>query len=179
MKHTREYYESFIGKTFKGFKFESEIHNGLSYPSEMNEFIGESLKITSFGDNCNSFQSNSHDEWHYPADLVIEQIKLNELKHTCVPQPQGAKESANKISYELDFNFIKQMAERMECNKGKYEPYNWTKPMDIEQLKQALFRHVIEVMNGDMSDDGRELGHLEAIACNAMMINYQIKNNNK
>jgi hypothetical protein len=38
------------------------------------------------------------------------------------------------------------MAKRMSQNKGKYPPYNRQKPMDIEELKQALFRHTIEVM---------------------------------
>ena len=64
----------------------------------------------------------------------------------------------------------------MQTNKGKYEPYNWKKPIGTESLKQALFRHVLEVMKGNYEDDGRQLGHLEAIAANAMMLNYQIKN---
>lgn len=35
------------------------------------------------------------------------------------------KETSNKLNYELDFNFITQLAERMAQNKHKYEPYNW------------------------------------------------------
>jgi len=92
---------------------------------------------------------------------------------------QGVKESEGKLNYELDWDFIQQMAERMSQNKGKYEPYNWTKPMSVEKLKQSLFRHVIEVMKGIYSDDGRDFGHFESIALNAMMINYQLKNNSK
>ena len=38
-----------------------------------------------------------------------------------------------------------------------------------------MFRHVLSVMQGDYKDDGRDLGHLEAIALGAMMINYQLK----
>ena len=89
----------------------------------------------------------------------------------------GVKETEGKLNYELDWQFIQQLAERMSQNKGKYEPYNWTKPMDVEKLKQSLFRHVIEVMKGNYSDDGREFGHWESIALNVMMINYQLKNN--
>lgn len=91
---------------------------------------------------------------------------------------QGIKETEGKLAYELDWEFITQMAEKMAVNKGKYEPYNWKKPIDIEGLKQALFRHVIDVMKGNYEDDGRLTGHLESIALNAMMINYQIKNVN-
>lgn len=90
-------------------------------------------------------------------------------------EEQGYKESNDKLEYELDWDFIKQVAERMSTNKGKYPAYNWKKSMDIEKLKQSLFRHVIEVMNGNYQDEEREYGHLEALVCNAMFINYQLK----
>lgn len=87
----------------------------------------------------------------------------------------GAKESEGKLNYELDWEFIQQMAERMSQNKGKYEPYNWKKPMEVDKLKQSLFRHVIEVMKGNYSDDGNTFGHVLSIALNAMMIKYQLE----
>ena len=87
------------------------------------------------------------------------------------------KETEGKLHYELDFEFITQMAERMASNKGKYEPYNWQKLDNIADLKQSLFRHVLEIMNGNYKDDNREFGHLEAVAINAMFINYQLKRN--
>lgn len=85
------------------------------------------------------------------------------------------KETNGKLFYELDFDFITQIAERMASNKGKYEPYNWQKLDNVEELKQAIFRHVLEVMKGNLEDDGRDFGHLEAIACDVMMICYQLK----
>ena len=87
------------------------------------------------------------------------------------------KEKEGKLFYELDWDFITQMAERMASNKGKYEPYNWKKLDNVEDLKQALFRHVISIMKGEYEDDGREFGHLEAAADELMMINYQLRNN--
>lgn len=87
------------------------------------------------------------------------------------------KETEGKLFYELDFEFIKQMAERMASNKGKYEPYNWQKLDNIADLKQSLFRHVLEIMNGNYEDDNRTKGHLEAVAINAMFINYQLNRN--
>ena len=88
----------------------------------------------------------------------------------------GKKETYGKLDYELDWEFIELMARKMALNKGKYEPYNWKRPMDIEKLKQALFRHVIEVMKGSYEDD--VMGHLESVALNAMFINYQLNNHN-
>lgn len=89
----------------------------------------------------------------------------------------GVKEFEGKLPYELDWRYIEAMARRMQANKGKYEPYNWKKPMSVENLKQALMRHVVEVMEGNYNDT-EELDHLTAISCNAMMIWYQLKNNN-
>ena len=85
------------------------------------------------------------------------------------------KESDNKLSYELDRNFIEAMAKRMSQNKGKYPPYNRQKPMDIENLKQALLRHTIEVMKGNYTDI-EDYDHLQALSLNAMFIYYQLKN---
>lgn len=97
-----------------------------------------------------------------------------EIRHYKFPDT-GIKESQGKLSYELDFEFITQMAERMDANKGKYEPYNWQKPIDNAGLHRALARHFFQVMRGNYEDEGREFGHLEALALNAMMINYQLK----
>ena len=90
---------------------------------------------------------------------------------------QGYKETDSKLNYELDWNFIQAIAERMATNKGKYPPYNWQKPMDLEALKQALIRHTLEIAKGNYYDDGRETGHLEAVALNAMFLFYHSKIN--
>ena len=44
-----------------------------------------------------------------------------------------------------------------------------------KEFEQALFRHTMSIMKGEYKDDGREFGHLEAIANNVMMLNYQLK----
>ena len=92
---------------------------------------------------------------------------------------EAYKETSNKLNYELDFNFITQLAERMAQNKHKYEPYNWQKLDNVDELKQALFRHVLEVMKGNYEDDNRLFGHLESIALNCMFINYQLNKLNE
>jgi len=89
---------------------------------------------------------------------------------------KGIKETINKLNYDIDFEFIERMAYRMERNKDKYSAGNWKKPMDIEVLKQALFRHTMAVMQ-DNYDDVFTNDHLVAIACNAFMLHYQIQLN--
>lgn len=91
-------------------------------------------------------------------------------------QQNGIKEEDGKLNYELDWEFISGIAERMAQNKKKYPVGNWKKPMDVEKLKQSLLRHTIEIMKGEYSDDNRDFGHLEALALNSMMIVWQLKN---
>ena len=111
----------------------------------------------------------------FSDDVYVSLDRFHVFWELIVEEEQGYKESNDKLEYELDWDFIKQVAERMSTNKGKYSSYNWKKSMDIEKLKQSLFRHVIEVMNGNYQDEEREYGHLEALVCNAMFINYQLK----
>lgn len=87
----------------------------------------------------------------------------------------GEKEEKDKLSYELDWTFVEGMAERMFLNKGKYPPYNWQKPIDVEKLNQALVRHFVEIQKGH-EDQQQTHGHYYALAVNAMMIVYQLKN---
>lgn len=122
-------------------------------------------------------------KWYFTTDMYNSTC-ATELFTDHIPevekkseQATAYKETSNKLNYELDFNFITQMAERMAQNKHKYEPYNWQKLDNIEDLKQALLRHVLDVLKGNYKDDGREFAHLESIALNAMFINYQLNKN--
>ena len=88
---------------------------------------------------------------------------------------KGTKETKGKLPYELDFQFIDEMAKRMAANKHKYGPYNWRKPMeDPDQIKHAMMRHLSSIMQGEYEDDGHAYGHITAIACNAMILRAQL-----
>ena len=135
--------------------------------------IGKEYEI--FEINEEDFTYKVINDYGIKIDFIFsyfdEFFKLKEETETAYKETEG------KLHYELDFEFITQMAERMASNKGKYEPYNWQKLNNIADLKQSLFRHVLEIMNGNYKDDNREFGHLEAVAINAMFINYQLKRN--
>jgi hypothetical protein len=87
----------------------------------------------------------------------------------------GIKESENKTTYELDWSFIRLMAERMNGNKDKYPRNNWMKPMNKNEMMDALARHFVKIQEGNYNDE-QTYGHLIALACNAMIICYQLKN---
>jgi len=86
------------------------------------------------------------------------------------------KITQGKLNYEIDWDFITLLAERMQKGKEKYEPYTWQNPTSMESLKQALFRHTLEIMKGNYLDDGQELGHIAAATANLMMIHFQLEN---
>lgn len=121
------------------------------------------------------------------CDSFMDRVKNDSDKCGIVGKKENRtayKETEGKLFYELDWEFITQMAERMSANKkeSKYDLWNWKKPMTpkgIEDLKQATLRHLLAVLDENYQDDGREFGHIEAIADNMMMINYQLKNNQK
>lgn len=98
------------------------------------------------------------------------------MRYKALEHETGQKETEGKLHVEYDFNFLRAQLERMGMNKAKYEEGNWKKPINVEELKKSMFRHVLNVMEGEYEDDGREFGHLEAIALNAMFIYYQLKN---
>ena len=86
-----------------------------------------------------------------------------------------------KLFYELDFEFITMLAQRMELGKqnGKYEKYKWKEGIDVEQLNQAILRHLLEVLKGNLEDEGQKYGHYMAIVANIMMSIHELKKNRK
>ena len=98
------------------------------------------------------------------------------MNSSIIKQMSGYKETEKKLIYDIDFDYVKMMAERMQLNRDKYPVGNWKKPLPVEELKQALFRHIMEVMKGNYSDE-QKFGHLVALGCNAFMIIEQLKNN--
>lgn len=138
-----------------------------------------------------SFKKNRRENWKKLENWFCNTSDEERAKRYVYLDKKGAeqnqtayKETEGKLFYELDWVFITQMAERMASNKkeSKYALWNWKKTMTakgIEDLKQATLRHLLEVLEGRYEDDGRPFGHIEAIADNMMMINYQIKQLNK
>jgi hypothetical protein len=93
-------------------------------------------------------------------------------------EKEGIKESEDKIDYsELDWEYIDAMAVRMAENI-KYPPENWKKPMDVKELAKSAIRHARKILQPVEGDTETDLEHAEALGCNGMMINYQLKNYN-
>jgi hypothetical protein len=144
---------------------ECEIEDKVFAPTEKSRTIGDIDEILL---NWKDFKSESEIEFMTTLDMIKYRLDT-----------EGIKESEGKLNVEYDWDFLKGQMNRMSKNKDKYPKFNWKKPMDVEQLKDAMFRHTLEVMNNNFEDDGDAMGHLYAISLNAMMIFTQLNNGSK
>jgi len=185
-----------LGLNFSKFHFEPKCKDEILFLDYLTSIDGKIELNYGYDNNYRLVTNNPNNFMDYETykdmEFINESARIRKMtKETTIPiknnwqkiiqdikenQSIGVKQSEGKLNYELDFEFIAQMAEKMSLNKAKYESYNWKKPIDIELLKQSLFRHVIEIMKGDYEDDNRPFGHLESASLNCMMINYQLKN---
>lgn len=119
--------------------------------------------------------------WNNMWDIDIQNHPFLIKPKPVLPKKEssGIKETDGKLYYELSWEFIEEMAKRMANNKSdKYPLYNWKKSISVEDLKQAINRHHIEVMKGNYKDGDEILGHIVSYACNSMMLWEQLKNKN-
>lgn len=97
-----------------------------------------------------------------------------QVKDGCKP----TKQSEGKLFYEIDWEFIEGMATRMALNKqnGKYDVFGWRdNGVDVSEMNQALVRHLIAILKGELQDDEQQYSHYYALACNSMLIINSLK----
>ena len=136
------------------------------------------------------FVADGDNEWScYTKYIKIGHFDASDWRNSLVSretaEPETAyKETANKLSYsEIDPYFLEQMARRMQKGKEKYEPNNWKKLSDINELLDAAQRHLIELRKMVEEDfeplpgQESEAQHCAALACNAMFIHYHLNPN--
>lgn len=122
--------------------------------------------------------------YYYSSTKMLDNIKEAEklgIRAVKTESKEPYKETEGKLYYELSWEFIEEMAKRMQHHKnGKYELYNWKNnpmtPKGIEDMKQALNRHHIEVMKGNYDDGEEVLGHIISYATNSMILWEQLRN---
>ena len=114
--------------------------------------------------------------WGWDASSWRYSLVSNEAENQ-----QAQKDQANKPSFaEIDPDFLLAMADRMTANKGKYEPFNWHKPCDINLLLDAAQRHLLALRMPERERaEETHLDHAVALALNAMIIHYQLRHNER
>ncbi len=111
---------------------------------------------------------------------TINEYKDGEESPSIIQKP--TKQSEGKLFYEIDWEFIEGMATRMALNKqnGKYDRFGWRdNGVDISEMNQALVRHLIAILKGELQDDEQQYSHYYALACNSMLIVNSLKSKNE
>lgn len=136
------------------------------------------------------YKKMHHDKEHYiikdnPTYLIaLKDCELvtksspcqNHDLETIKEESKPTKITDNKLFYELDWEFIEGMAQRMfNSKKDKYTRFGWKNGVDRKELDQAITRHLIEIHKDNLDDDNQEYGHYYAIACNAMLAIHELK----
>ena len=71
--------------------------------------------------------------------------------------------------------FILGIADVLTFGAEKYAIDNWKKVDDIRRYKDALLRHTLAYTGGELIDPETELSHAYHIGCNAMFLDYLLK----
>lgn len=76
----------------------------------------------------------------------------------------------------VHYKSLEPMIRVLEYGAFKYAPYNWQKPMPLEQILESMQRHLAALMDGELIDAESGISHMGHIQANAMFYNYHINN---
>lgn len=102
---------------------------------------------------------------------------------------KGLRYNEGKIKWSLvDFESLESMARVLMYGAEKYTvkdeegnvlrtgANNWKKGMVVSEVCESLLRHTFALMRGEVNDPESGLPHLGHIQCNAMFIDYNMRN---
>jgi hypothetical protein len=100
-------------------------------------------------------------------DVFLAQIERVDEQFT------KADQSKNRLEL-IEPEFIKGLGRIVSFGAAKYSAENWKKaePEDIDRIKGALLRHIMDYMSGDKIDQETGESHLYHAACNLMFLDY-------
>lgn len=161
-------------------------HSGFSDTCWYSKFVGQSFELITEDENNYYVQTGTKigSIEKVDGEVIEEEINTHPVLQDLLQQQKNeaqkpTKQSDGKLFYELDFDFLTEMAKRMAANKnGKYERFGWKKGLPLEEVKQAGLRHYLEVMKGNYEDDGEKYGHIVATAINCMLMLHELKRQN-
>lgn len=86
----------------------------------------------------------------------------------------GIKYDENKLRWDLlPFIAVEDVVKVLMLGAKKYGEYNW-RGLNNQQhrIQAAIFRHMSEIMKGNIIDDESGLPHSAHVACNALFLTY-------
>ena len=119
----------------------------------------------------------TQEEW----DKVLPQTSSPTIDETC---DKFIKHDNVKNRLELlEPAFIQGVGKIITFGAEKYSAHNWKKAEadDIDRIKGALLRHIMEYLNGNIVDSETGESHLYHAGCNLMFLDYfdRVKSSSK
>lgn len=158
-------------------------HPAFSDTAWYSKFVGQDFELIT--EDENNYYVKTGDKIgsieKVDGEVIEQEISTHPLLNDLLTQQKNeaqkpTKITENKLFYELDFDFLTEMAKRMQANKsGKYERFGWKAGVPLEEVKQAGLRHYLEVMKDNYEDDGEKYGHIVATAINCMLMLHELK----
>jgi hypothetical protein len=89
---------------------------------------------------------------------------------------QALRYNQGKLQWSLvDFKSLEGLVQVLEMGAKKYDKHNWKKGMPITQVSESLMRHLFAFLNGENTDSESGLSHISHVLCNAMFIEYILR----
>lgn len=103
-----------------------------------------------------------------------------ELQGVIKPKEKALRYNEGKRRWSLvDFKSLEPMVQVLEFGSEKYEPDNWKKGFEGNDLLDCIMRHLVSIMDGETHDKESGLPHMGHIMCNAMFYTYFNHRNGK
>ena len=98
---------------------------------------------------------------------------LQEAMDYALKEKGFIKADSGKLQWSLlPFEELKDVVRVLMLGAKKYTPDNWKKCDDVTRYKDALMRHVISYVSGDITDKESGLSHLAHAVCNCLFLMY-------
>jgi len=90
---------------------------------------------------------------------------------------RAVRENEGKPRWGLvDFKSLEPMVQVLEFGAEKYDDNNWKKGLKYVGVCESLLRHVHAFLRGENKDPESGISHIGHIQCNAMFLDYMVKN---
>lgn len=94
-------------------------------------------------------------------------------KWTRIKTSDFVKADSGKLQWSLlPFEELEDVVRVLMLGAKKYTPDNWKKCDNVTRYKDALMRHVISYVSGDITDEESGLSHLAHAVCNCLFLMY-------
>jgi ribosomal protein L37AE/L43A len=103
--------------------------------------------------------------------LAEEQAALDEYQTETEEQEEGIKYDEEKLRWSLlPWSSVEEILRVVEFGAKKYTPKNWQKVDPPNRYLDALLRHLVAHLEGEVNDEETGLTHLAHAGCNILFL---------